>query len=106
MDIASILSNPLVDLALIFIDGLLFGLGIKKGIWSVLFIVIAVFLAEYINYSVVPKASLNTFYTDVISHIDYVIKNIESVIPLHDIGAISISLVLFVVGFIIGYLKG
>lgn len=106
MDLASILSNPIVDLALIFVDGLLFGLGIKKGIWSVLLIVLAVLLAEYINYSVIPKASLNSFYTEVIDHIQYVIKNIEAIIPFHDIGAISISLVLFVIGLIIGYLKG
>lgn len=106
MDLTSILSNPLVDLALIFVDGLLFGLGVKKGVWSVLLIVIAVLLGEYINYSALPKASLNSFYTDVVNHIQYVISNIEAVIPFHDIGAISVSLVLFVVGFIIGYLKG
>ncbi len=106
MDLAGILSNPLVELALIFIDGLLFGLGIKKGIWSVLLIIVAVLLGEYINFSVLPKATLGTFYTDVIDHIKYVITNIETIIPLHDIGAISISLVLFIVGFVIGYLKG
>ncbi len=106
MDISSILSNPLVELFLIFVDGLLFGLGIKKGVWSVLLIVIAVFLAEYINFSVIPNASISTFYNDVLSHIHYIISNIETIIPLQNIGAISISLVLFIIGFILGYLKG
>ncbi|MGP6206814.1 hypothetical protein ACNF42_02095 [Cuniculiplasma sp. SKW3] len=106
MDISSILSNPLVELALIFVDGLLFGLGIKKGVWSVILIVLAVLLGEYINYSVLPKASLQTFENNVVSHITNVLHNIEQVIPFHDLGAISISLILFIVGFVIGYLKG
>ena len=104
--VSSVLSNPLVELALIFIDGLLFGLGIKKGVWSVILIVIAVFLSEYINFSVLPKASLSTFYDDVKSHIEYIITNINKIIPFSNIGAISISLILFVVGFIVGYMKG
>ena len=45
MDFSTILTNPLVILALIFVDGLLFGLGIKKGVWSVLLIVLAVLLS-------------------------------------------------------------
>ncbi|OWP55156.1 MAG: hypothetical protein B2I18_04215 [Cuniculiplasma sp. C_DKE] len=89
-----------------FIDGLLFGLGIKKGVWSVILIVIAVFLSEYINFSVLPKASLSTFYDDVKSHIEYIITNINKIIPFSNIGAISISLILFIVGFIVGYMKG
>ncbi len=104
--VSSVLSNPLVELALIFIDGLLFGLGIKKGVWSVILIVIAVLLSEYINYSVLPKASLSTFYDDVKSHIEYIITNINKIIPFSNIGAISISLILFIVGFIVGYMKG
>ncbi|EQB69931.1 hypothetical protein [Cuniculiplasma divulgatum] len=104
--VSSVLSNPLVELALIFIDGLLFGLGIKKGVWSVILIVIAVFLSEYINFSVLPKASLSTFYDDVKSHIEYIITNINKIIPFSNIGAISISLILFIVGFIVGYMKG
>ena len=55
MDLSSLLSNPLVELALIFADGLLFGLGIKKGVWSVLLIVLAVLLGEYINYFYVSR---------------------------------------------------
>ncbi len=104
--VSSVLSNPLVELALIFIDGLLFGLGIKKGVWSVILIVIAVLLSEYINFSVLPKASLSTFYDDVKSHIEYIITNINKIIPFSNIGAISISLILFIVGFIVGYMKG
>ena len=104
--VSSVISNPLVELALIFIDGLLFGLGIKKGVWSVILIVIAVFLSEYINFSVLPKASLSTFYDDVKSHIEYIITNINKIIPFSNIGAISISLILFIVGFIVGYMKG
>ena len=108
--VSSVLSNPLVELALIFIDGLLFGLGIKKGVWSVILIVIAVLLSEYINYSVLPKASLSTFYDDVKSHIEYIITNITKIFPFSNIGtiigAISISLILFIVGFIVGYMKG
>ena len=104
--VSSVLSNPLVELALIFIDGLLFGLGIKKGVWSVILIVIAVLLSEYINYSVLPKVSLSTFYDDVKSHIEYIITNINKIIPFSNIGAISISLILFIVGFIVGYMKG
>lgn len=109
MDLGTILANPIVEVALIFVDGLLFGLGIKKGVWSVLLIIIAVALGEYINYSVVPKTSLSTFEADVKDHIMYVISNIEKVIPAHSIGsigAIGVSFIVFGVGFVIGYLKG
>ena len=71
MDLSSLLSNPLVELALSFADGLLFGLGIKKGVWSVLLIVLAVLLGEYINYSVLPKSSLSSFETNVKVNINF-----------------------------------
>jgi hypothetical protein len=106
MDLSSLLSNPLVELALIFADGLLFGLGIKKGVWSVLLIVLAVLLGEYINYSVLPKSSLSSFETNVKDHILYVLQNINQIIPFSNIGAIGITLALFIVGFAIGYIKG
>ena len=106
MDFSTILTNPLVILALIFVDGLLFGLGIKKGVWSVLLIVLAVLLSEYINYSVIPSASLTTFETDIKNHIAYIITNIETIIPGGSTTSISASLMLFAVRFIIGYLKG
>ena len=106
LTLSSALSNPLVELALIFVDGLLFGLGIKKGVWSVILIVVAVLLSEYINYSVLPKTSLTTFYDDIKTHIEYIITNINKIVPFSNIGAVSISLILFAVGFIIGYMKG
>ena len=106
LTLSSALSNPLVELALIFVDGLLFGLGIKKGVWSVILIVVAVLLSEYINYSVLPKTSLTTFYDDIKAHIEYIITNINKIVPFSNIGAVSISLILFAVGFIIGYMKG
>ncbi len=106
MDLTSLLTNPFVILILIFVDGLLLGLGIKKGVWSVLLIVLAVLLSEYINYSVIPSASLSTFETNVQNHISYIVSNIEKVIPGNSTTTISMSLVLFAVGFIIGYLKG
>ncbi|MHB1440860.1 MAG: hypothetical protein ACYCSO_08520 [Cuniculiplasma sp.] len=104
--VSSVLSNPIFELFLIFIDGLLFGLGIKKGVWSVILLILAVMLAEYINFSVLPKASLTTFYNDVKAHVVYILTNINKIIPFSNIGAISVSLILFVVGLIIGYLKG
>ena len=106
MDITSLLTNPYVLLLLIFVDGLLLGLGIKKGVWSVLLIILAVLLSEYINYSVIPSASLSTFETNVRNHIYYIITNIEKVLPGNSTTTISLSLVIFAVGFIIGYLKG
>ena len=106
MDLTSILSNPFFELALIFGDGLLFGLGIKKGVWSVLLIVMAVLLGEYINYSVLPKSSLSSFETNVKDHILYVLQNINQIIPFSNIGAIGVTLILFIAGFVIGYLKG
>lgn len=106
LTLSSALSNPLVELALIFVDGLLFGLGIKKGVWSVILIVVAVLLSEYINYSVLPNTSLKSFYDAVKAHIVSIITNINQIVPFSNIGAVSISLILFAVGFIIGYMKG
>jgi hypothetical protein len=106
MDFSTILTNPLVILALIFVDGLLFGLGIKKGVWSVMLIVLAVLLSEYINYSVIPSASLSSFETNIQNHITYIVQNLQTLIPGGSTTSISASLMLFAVGFIIGYLKG
>jgi hypothetical protein len=106
MDLTSLLTNPYVLLLLIFVDGLLLGLGIKKGVWSVLLIILAVLLSEYINYSVIPSASLSSFEANVQNHISYIITNIEKVLPGNSTTTISLSLVIFAVGFLIGYLKG
>ncbi|MGP6293326.1 hypothetical protein [Caldiplasma sukawensis] len=103
---ASLLSNPLFELLLIFVDGLLFGLAFKKGLTSVILIIVAVLLAEYINFSVIPASTLSTFETDIKNHIIYLINNINTIIPFHTAGAITVSVIVFVIGLVIGYLKG
>ena len=86
-----------ITLLLVFVDGLLFGLAVKKGLISIILMVVAFFLAYFVGLSFIPKI-------DIINVIHSVINYMATV----KFGSLilSFSLILFIVGFGIGAWKG
>jgi len=86
-----------ITLLLVFVDGLLFGLAIKKGIVSLILMVVAFFLAYFVGLSFIPKVNITNVITTVIHYMSTV--KFGSLI-------LSFALILFIVGFGIGAWKG
>lgn len=86
-----------ITLLLVFVDGLLFGLAVKKGVVSLILMVVAFFLAYFVGLSFIPKI-------DIINVIHSVVNYMATV----KFGSLilSFSLILFIVGFGIGAWKG
>lgn len=89
-----------------FIDGLLFGLAIKKGIVSVILLIVAFVLASYAGLAFIPKISLRTIWTDVSGFLISNIDKVPGLVSLGHVGAITIVTVLFLVGLGVGIWKG
>ncbi len=84
-------------LVITFIDGLLFGLAIKKGIVAFIIFLIAAFLATYIGLSL-PGISISTLFSKGISFITFAVSKAP---------AIMVGLpILFFAGLGIGLWKG
>lgn len=93
--------NSLLDFILTFVVGLLFGLSIKKGALAFLLAIIGFVIAGYVGLTFVPKISLtyeiNKFVSLAIAYIkDFQIGTI----------AVSLTVVLFLIGLAIGLWKG
>ena len=86
-----------ITLLLVFVDGLLFGLAVKKGLISIILMVVAFFLAYFVGLSFIPRI-------DIINVIHSVVNYMATV----KFGSLilSFSLILFIVGFGIGAWKG
>ncbi len=84
-------------LVLTFVDGLLFGLAIKKGILAFIIFLVAAFLATYIGLSL-PSISITTLFSRAISFLTYATARAP---------AIMVGLpILFFVGLAVGLWKG
>lgn len=88
---------PYITLVLVFVDGLLFGVAIKKAITSIVLIIVGLIVAYFIGLSFVPSISYNSILNAVSSYIST--THFGQLI-------ISFSVVLFIVGFGIGMWKG
>ncbi len=95
-----------VLLIIAFIDGLLFGLAIKKGIVSAILLIIAFVLAGYVGLAFIPKISLSEISSYATKFIFDNISKAPGLIGLGHIGAITIVTVLFLVGLGLGIWKG
>ncbi len=95
-----------IILILAFIDGLFFGLAIKKGISSFVLLIIAIFIAGYAGFAFLPKLSFSAILSHVKSFIFANIDKLPSILPIGKIGSLSIILVLFLIGLGIGIWKG
>ena len=88
---------PYITMALVFIDGLLFGIAIRKAIVSIVLLIVAFVIAGFVSITFIPHISTSTFVSSIIKYAS----------TLH-ITAIDITftVVLFIVGFAIGLWKG
>ncbi len=88
---------PYLTLILVFVDGLLFGLAVKKGIVSLILLVVGFVLAYFVGLSFIPNINITTVLTHVLHYMSTV--KFGSLV-------LSFSLILFIVGFGIGAWKG
>ena len=89
-----------------FVDGLLFGLAIKKGVISFVLLVVALIVSGYVGFSFIPNISVTSLVSAATSYITAHIQSVVSLIPIGSTGAISFVAVLFFVGLGIGLWKG
>lgn len=98
--------SGLIVLVLSFVDGLLFGLAIKKGIVSFVLLIVAFILSGYVGLSFVPKISAQHLFTSAVAYVEKNLHSISSLIPIGNAGSLSLIVVLFAVGLGIGVWKG
>lgn len=98
--------SGVVLLVLAFVDGLLFGLAVKKGIVSFVLLIVAFILSSYVGLSFVPQISISNLLSKAVSYIITNLQSIASIIPIGNAGSLSLLVVLFVVGLGVGIWKG
>lgn len=86
-----------MTLLLIFVDGLMFGLAIKKAFTSVVLIFVSLIIAYFLGLSFVPNISLST-----------IVQNVMKYTGTLHFGnlIITFSIVVFIIGFGIGLWRG
>lgn len=88
-------------LLLTFVDGLIFGIAIKKALASAIYFIIGILLAGFIGLSL-PVPSSEAITKTVF---DLLVQNMGML--YNKVGAIVVGLpVLFIIGLLIGLLKG
>ena len=89
--------SGIINIVLLFVDGLLFGVAIKKGAMSIILLLIALLLATYVGFSI-PYLSTS----EILTHA----TNIAMSLYNH-LGAIFLAFpIFFIIGFAIGIWKG
>ena len=91
---------------LALVDGLLFGLAIKKGVMSFILLLIAFVISGYIGLSFVPNIPVASLWNKVVSYITTNAQSLSTIIPIGNIGSISLIFVLFILGLAVGIWKG
>lgn len=91
---------------LALVDGLLFGLAIKKGVMSFILLVIAFVISGYIGLSFVPNIPVTSLWSKAVSYVTTNAQSLSAIIPIGNIGSISLIFVLFIVGLAVGIWKG
>jgi hypothetical protein len=87
----------LILLGLTFVDGLIFGIALKKAASAIVYIIIGLLLAGFIGLTL-PLPSSQTL-------LEYALKMVPNII--NKIGPIAAGLpILFIIGFLVGLLKG
>ncbi len=89
--------QPIIDLILTFVDGLIFGVAIKKGILSFILAVVGVIIGSYIGITL-PGLSLQLLITKAVTLASYLLSKA----PLQ----LSSFPILFILGLAIGLWKG
>jgi accessory gene regulator protein AgrB len=91
---------------LAFVDGLLFGLAIKKGIVSFVLLLVAFVVSSYLGFTVISNHTITTAFNFITTFVSSHIQSVTSLIPIGSAGAISLVAVLFIIGLGIGIWKG
>lgn len=93
--------TTILDLVLTFVVGLLFGLAIKKGAVAFVLAIVGFVIASYVGLTFIPKVSI---YYEIHKAITIVLEYMNDV----KIGSIAVSLtiILFLIGLAIGLWKG
>lgn len=86
-----------VTMLLVFVDGLMFGLAIKKAFVSVILIMVSLVIAYFLGLTFVPNISLSSIVQSVMKYSSSV--HFGSLI-------ISFSIVVFIIGLGIGLWRG
>ncbi len=86
-----------VTIILVFIDGLLFGLALKKAFVSVVLIMVALVIAYFLGLTFVPNISLGT-----------IVQQVMAYTPSVHFGTliVSFTIVVFFIGLGLGLWKG
>jgi hypothetical protein len=89
--------EPIISVALLFVDGLLFGIAAKKAVMSIVLIMVAILLAGFVGLSIPFMSS-----ADVLTHLEDIFAY-----QLNHIGPIFATFPIFwIVGFAIGIWRG
>jgi hypothetical protein len=98
---SSINLTTILDLVLPFVAGLFFGLAVKKGLMAFVFAIIAFVISGYVGLSFIPKISVSY---EIHKWSAFLLSYISTV----KFGSIALSLtvILFLVGLAIGLWKG
>lgn len=91
---------------LAIVDGLLFGLAIKKGVVSFVLLFIAFVISGYIGFSFVPNIPITSIMNTLVNYITTSAQSLSTVVPIGNLGSISLLVVLFFVGLGVGIWKG
>jgi hypothetical protein len=90
-----------VDPVLTFIAGLLIGIAGKKGAMAVIIGIVGFIIAGYVGLSFIPAASLTRMMGQLAPLIFSYMKNFQ-----FGVITMSLSIILFLVGLVIGVWKG
>ena len=90
-----------VDPILTFLAGLLIGIAAKKGVTAVIIGIVGIAIAGYVGLSFIPSSVLSSGASQFISLFFSYMKNFQ-----FGIITMSLSVVLFLVGLVIGIWKG
>lgn len=93
--------STIIDIILAFVVGLLFGLSIKKGLLAFVLGLAGFVIAGYIGLSFVPTVSVSYIINKAFSEFSHYVGQVQ-------FGSIALSLtvVVFAVGLVVGLWKG
>ncbi len=90
-----------LDLAITFVIGLLIGISVKKGLMAFILLFIAFLLSAFVGLTFLPTIPPSKFINLASKYFYEIINNVHL-----GLLAVSISLILFLAGLIVGILKG
>ena len=90
-----------IDLALLFVVGLFLDLALKKGAIAFVLAVVAFLIAGYVGVTFLPSMSVQRAISIAMKYANYYVSQVH-------LGAMvmSLSFIVFVVGFMVGIWKG